>query len=73
MAKIEISKVNAHIEVHSRVGDNVALQAIDGTPKLNQADMEKAMQKACDDQVKTLEEAARRTCDFEATAAGGEE
>ena len=32
----------------------------------------KAMQKSCDDQVKALEEAARRTCDFEATAAGGE-
>lgn len=32
-----------------------------------------AMQKACDEQVRTLEEAARRTCDFEATAAGGEE
>lgn len=35
--------------------------------------MVKAMQKACEDQVKTLEEAARLTCDYEATAAGGEE
>lgn len=38
-----------------------------------QEQMERAMQAACDEQVKTLEEAAKRTCDFEATAAGGEE
>ena len=40
---------------------------------LDHNNMVKAMQAACDDQVKTLEEAARLTCEYEATAAGGEE
>lgn len=35
--------------------------------------LEEAMQKSCDDQVKTLNEAARLTCEYEKTAVGGEE
>lgn len=35
--------------------------------------MEYAMQRSCEDQIRTLEESARLTCDYEATAVGGEE
>ena len=39
---------------------------------LDHDNMVKAMQAACDDQVRLLNEAAKLTCEYEATAAGGE-